>query len=341
MSLALRVDAERWRAHLRATVEAMPAGTALVPVIKGNGYGFGNQVLAAEAARLGVRAVAVGTYAELPAVERAFPGDLLVLEPWRPDVQLSLDDRRVIHTVSRESDLARLTGTGARAVLEQLTSMRRFGFDVAPALTRGIADVSVEGVALHLPMAGDGATEAGSLAGALRDAGPQPPVLWISHLTGGEAGAVRALVGSSVHLRVGTALWLGDRAALHPRATVLEVHPLTKGTTFGYRQRRAPRDGHLVLASGGTAHGIALEAPKPVTSLRSRVTAAALGGLEALGRNLSPYRLAGKRLWFAEPPHMQVSMLWLPGSTPPPAVGDELDVEVRYTTTTFDEVTLS
>jgi len=35
---------------------------------------------------------------------------------------------------------------------------------------------------------------------------------------------------------------------------------------------------------------------------------------------------------------MQVSLLWLPSSVPPPAVGDELTVEVRMTTTHFDVV---
>ena len=37
MSLTLSVDGERWRAHLRATAERFPG---LVPVAKGNGYGF-------------------------------------------------------------------------------------------------------------------------------------------------------------------------------------------------------------------------------------------------------------------------------------------------------------
>mgnify|MGYP000692882946 CR=1 FL=1 len=37
MSLTLSVDGERWRAHLRTTAERFPG---LVPVAKGNGYGF-------------------------------------------------------------------------------------------------------------------------------------------------------------------------------------------------------------------------------------------------------------------------------------------------------------
>jgi hypothetical protein len=35
---------------------------------------------------------------------------------------------------------------------------------------------------------------------------------------------------------------------------------------------------------------------------------------------------------------MQCSLIWLPPGTDPPAIGDEVDVDVRFTTTTFDRV---
>ena len=47
MSLTLHVDGARWRAHLHGTLESMPG---LVPVAKGNGYGFGLARLARKAA---------------------------------------------------------------------------------------------------------------------------------------------------------------------------------------------------------------------------------------------------------------------------------------------------
>jgi hypothetical protein len=330
VSLDLHVDRPRWEAHLRRVLDGMPDGTSLVPVIKGNGYGFGVDFLAREAAALGVATVAVGTYAELAAVEAHFPGDLLVLEPWRPEVPVT--DQRVIHTVSRAADLDALggRGSGVRIVVEQATSMHRFGFDVA--LADVPADVRLEGAALHLPMVGDTLAEARSRATGL------PGPLWVSHLAPPAAATLSAQTGHEVRLRAGTMLWLGDRSTLTPRARVLEVHRLERGERFGYRQRRAPGGGALIVVSGGTAHGIAMEAPKPPTGLRSRAVAATLGGLEALGRNLSPYTWNGRKLWFAEPPHMQVSLLWVPRSVPPPAVGDELDVDVRFTTTTFDHV---
>ena len=81
MSLTLTVDGDRWRAHLRSVAGSQPG---LVPVAKGNGYGFGLARLARKAGWLGVDTLAVGTYDELPEVASRYDGDLLVLTPWRP-----------------------------------------------------------------------------------------------------------------------------------------------------------------------------------------------------------------------------------------------------------------
>jgi len=127
--LTLYVDESRWRRHLESVLGAQPR---LVPVVKGNGYGFGNTRLAGVAADLGVDTLAVGTYAEVPAVEDAFGGDVLVLTPWRPFDTRASYGPRVVHTVSRLEDLAALGelgrhGTRPRVVLELLTSMLRHG----------------------------------------------------------------------------------------------------------------------------------------------------------------------------------------------------------------------
>lgn len=122
---------------------------------------------------------------------------------------------------------------------------------------------------------------------------------------------------------------------------MLDVHPVQRGDVFGYRGRTAPRAGHVLVVSGGTAHGIGLESPTGDTSLKSRAASIARGGLDAMGFVRSPYSIDGKQRLFAEPPHMQASMLFLPAGARVPHVGDEIDVRVRFTATQFDRVVVS
>ena len=77
------------------------------------------------------------------------------------------------------------------------------------------------------------------------------------------------------------------------------------------------------------------------SGLRDRAAVLARGGLDAMGLTRSPYWVDGKQRLFAEPPHMQASMLFLPGDAQVPAVGDVVDARVRYTATTFDRVEVS
>src|SRR5262249_2259082 len=141
--------------------------------------------------------------------------------------------------------------------------------------------------------------------------------------------------------RIGTDLWLGDRGALRVTATVLDVHEVERGDVFGYRGRTAPKAGHILVVSGGTSPGIGLEAPTGDHSLRAGAATLARGGLDAVGFVRSPFTVDGKQRLFAEPPHMQASMLFLPHGPVVPAVGDEIDVRVRYTATAFDDVVLT
>ena len=353
MTLTLRVDGDAWRAQLRQTAESRPG---LVPVAKGNGYGFGNHRLARRAAWLGVDTLAVGTYAELDQVADRCDADLLVLTPWRDFLAtslLSMSDR-VIHTVGRIEDLAALADAPGRprVVLERMTSMRRHGFSAAQlreaARVVAAGGVRAEGVALHLPLPGpDSVREAenaitDALAAGLGAGGPLDTSLWVSHLSAAEvAGLAAAYPDLRLRPRVGTDLWLGAREALRVTARVLDAHPVRRGERYGYRRRRAPRPGTLLIVSGGTGHGIGLEAPTGQSGVRARGTTLARGGLDAAGLVRSPYVVAGKHRFFAEPPHMQASMLFLPTGVPVPAIGDEVDVRVRYTATTFDAVDIS
>lgn len=350
MSLILTVDGERWRRHLRHTADTHPG---LVPVIKGNGYGFGNARLARRAGWLGVDTVAVGTYHEVADVALRYDGDLVVLSPWRPFVP-DLDpalDRRVIHTLGRVEDVDALLARRPRArfVLEQRTSMQRHGFtarelwEAADRLRRH-PGARLEGVALHLPLAQG--NHVGEVRRLLNDAVaadlPDLRTVWVSHLSTAELAELRHGFGDFVlRPRIGTGLWLGDREALHVGATVVDVHHVERGDAFGYRGRTAPKAGHLLVVSGGTAHGIGLEAPTGDSTLKARAATLARGGMDAVGFVRSPFTIDGKQRLFAEPPHMQVSMLFVPAGARVPAVGERIGVRVRYTATTFDDVVVT
>ncbi len=349
MSLTLTVDGDRWRSHLRSVAESTPG---LVPVAKGNGYGFGLARLARKAQWLGVDTLAVGTYDELPEIASRFDGDLMVLTPWRPfGAALEVDPayaRRVVHTLGRPTDVTDLLDRqpDARFVLELITSMNRHGLTAREL--RGAAEAiggrgGIIGVALHLPLAhGAHLSEVHRLVNDVVAAGLDPTTIWVSHLTRDEQTKLAASYGDfPIRPRIGTDLWLGDRAALQVTATVLDVHPVERGDVFGYRGRSLPKAGHLLVVSGGTAHGIGLESPMGESTIRSRAATLARGGLDAVGFVRSPFTVDGKQRLFAEPPHMQASMLFLPRGPRVPSVGDEIGVRVRYTATTFDRVVIA
>ncbi|MFF0295628.1 alanine racemase [Kitasatospora sp. NPDC004614] len=340
MTLTMYVDGGRWRAHQRGLLAEFPG---LVPVAKGNGYGFGNRRLAEEAARLGSPLLAVGTADEAAAMADAFPGDLLVLTPYRvgePEVDLPAE--RVVRTVAHADALAALPAC-TRVVVECMTSMRRHGISLRDLAELPVDHLELEGFALHLPLdRPDGSDPVDEVAGwvrAIGAAGLPDRTVYLSHLAAKDVlRLAERHPDTEFRSRIGTRLWLGDVQAMSSRATVLDVTPIGRGERYGYRQHKAPSDGHLLVVSGGTAHGVGLEAPKYVNGILPRAKGLARAGLATMNRTLSPYSWQGKQLWFAEPPHMQVSILFLPGELKPPAVGDELSLAVRHTTTHFDRV---
>ena len=340
--VTLRLDGARWREHLRTVVTSTPG---IVPVIKGHGYGFGLGWLAGQAAELGVDTVAVGMAAEVGPVREHFDGDIVVLYPFDREAGDTPDDR-VVTTVTRWEDLRELAaGPGEpRVLVEVATSMRRHGIAVEDLTRVGswLDGVRFEGWTIHLPLRTEGRqTEALRLGRAALDVATAP--LWLSHLPPDELTRLAADLGGAagpveVRGRVGTRLWLGDPGGRSTTATVLDVHPVRRGERAGYRGRVCRSDGHILVIAGGTSHGVGLEAPTPAASLRQRATAAATGSLAATGRALSPFTVAGRKRWFLEPPHMQSSLVFLPGGTQPPEVGEDVPVELRLTIATPDRI---
>lgn len=339
MSVALTIETEAWRKHLRSIADATPG---LVPVAKGNGYGYGLERLAQEASLLGSDVIAVGTQPEIAKVRAGgWQGDVVVLTPWsRHDGDEVLRDEKVISTIAGLDDLdaARAANPQARIVLEVMTSMRRHGLAIEDLarITDRLGDLRVEGWTIHLPMvADDRLGEARALSAAALAAHRAP--LWLSHLLAAEYDTLREEVSVPTRLRIGTKLWLGAPKTRRTTARVLDMHKVRRGERIGYWQRRMPTDGWVVVVSGGTANGIALEAPTSAATLRQRAITVVTGSMEALGFALSPYTIAGKKRFFVEPPHMQSSLVFLPGAGSV-AVGDEVPVELRLTTATVDEI---
>lgn len=345
MTVTLRVDAARWRTHQDRVVGSTEG---VVPVAKGNGYGFGLGLVLEECARMfherGVAMTAVGTYVESPIALDRFPGDVLVLEPWRPSIHRDLaviEHPRLVHTATSRSDLTGLQGRNpaARYVLEALTSMMRHG--MSRMALRGLVDAVGDdprflGVTAHLPLGTGHVDEVDAWMRSI------PVDRWfVSHLAPEELRTLGdRFPGRVIRPRIGTRLWLGDETAFRVRAHVLDVHPVARGDRAGYRQRQL-QGGTVVVLSGGTAHGIGLEAPSAASTMRQRGIAAAEGLLEAAGKIRSPFTVSGMRPAFVEPPHMQVSMVHLPPGVPAPQVGTEVDVRVRTTIFHPDVVVVS
>ncbi|MEU4209848.1 alanine racemase [Streptomyces sp. NPDC026206] len=340
MALTLYVDTARWRAHQQSVIQQFPG---IVPVCKGNGYGFGHERLADEVTRMGADILAVGTTYEAARIKDYFSGDLLVLTPFRlGEEPVPLPDR-AIRSVSSVEGVRGLVG--ARVVIEVMSTMKRHGIseEDLPKLHAAIEDVRLEGFAIHLPLdRGDGSSAVAEVMGwmeRLRNAHLPLHTMFVSHLKADELAQLQQQFPQTrFRARIGTRLWLGDHDATHYRGAVLDVTPVAKGDRFGYRQQKTTGDGYLVVVAGGTSHGVGLEAPKALHGMMPRAKGVARAGLATMNRNLSPFVWAGKQRWFAEPPHMQVSILFVPGDAPAPQVGDELVAHLRHTTTQFDRL---
>ena len=279
MSLTLTVDGDRWRSHLRRVAEQTPG---LVPVLKGNGYGFGLHRL--RAARSGCATVARRRHRRRRHVRRAAGGRAALrrrpagahpVAPVRRRDSRSTrgSPTRVIHTAQPGRGRrrpARAAEPGARFVLELVTSMLRHGLDRREprgrrAVPRDRADrPRLEGIAIHLPARPRVPPQRGTRLITHVVAADLPArTLWVSHLTADELDAaplvVRRLRGPAPdrHRRCGSATAARCRSR-PPCSTSTRSSGATSSATAA---APPPSHGHLVVVSGGTAHGIGLEAP--------------------------------------------------------------------------------
>jgi alanine racemase len=317
VTVRLTVNRADWRHHVQGI--AAQYGDALVPVVKGNGYGFSRPVLHDVARQLQLGTVCVGSVHELHDV----PADLepVVLTPALAAPQ----HPRAVLTVGSEAHARALHGWGGRVMVKIASSMRRYGAapHELPGLLRAVGDTgsTVIGIGLHLPLAGNDEQRRAEVEAWLPHLDPAMP-LWLSHLQPDSfADLVAAHPQRTFRIRVGTALWHGVPKGpfLHLGADVIDTRPVSAGDRVGYWHSVVESDGTLVAIGAGSAAGIApLDDADPARR--------------------SPFHFARQRLALVERPHMHTSLVVVPHDQPCPAVGDLVDVQRPLIGTQIDEL---
>jgi len=302
VTIRLTVDRDRWWSHatdVAATVEG------LVPVVKGNGYGFGRINLAIAASRLS-QIIAVGTVHELDGLPEDVTAIVLT-----PTLQAPTSSDPVL-TVGSHRHIEALAGWAGRVIIKLDSPMHRYGGGIELLGEAQRAGLRTVGVAIHPPLAGTDEDRLGFISEQLPRIDPSLDV-WLSHLS---PGAYELLPDTHRYkLRVGTYLWHGDREAIKLEADVLDTRSAEAGSTAGYQLRTIERDSTIVMIGAGSAAGVA-----PLSDGRS------------------PFHFARQRLELVEPPHMHTSMALVPFGEPCPIVGDWVDLQRPLIMTAADEL---
>jgi alanine racemase len=312
VTLRLTVDSAAWRRHIGdvvAQVGALAPTVTLVPVVKGNGYGFGRGTLATIAADL-ADVVAVGTVHELHDLP-AGPTPVVLTPTLTPPLPAPHRPTPIL-TVGSPAHIEALTGWGGPVLVKLVSSMQRYGGSHDLADDARAAGLEVIGYSVHPPLAGSDDDHLAEVERWLPHLEPDLPI-WVSHLT---VEAARQLpTNHRYRLRLGTSLWHGDKTMLGLSADVIDVRRVSRGDRAGYRLTHVDGDGWLVMVGAGTAHGV-----------------------HPLPDGRSPFHFARRRLPLLEPPHMHTSMVFVADSAMPAAIGDEVDVQRPLTTTWVDTV---
>jgi alanine racemase len=243
VTIRLSVDRERWWHHVTDVAAGV---TSLVPVVKGNGYGFGRAELAAVAVELSPL-LAVGTVHELEGLpDSAVP---IVLTPaLRPP-----PDLRPVLTVGSAEHVEALRGWAGRVIVKLDSDMHRYGNGIGLVADAQRAGLRTVGVAIHPPLAGSDDEHRDQIVRRLPEIDPSLDV-WVSHLAPDTFDSLPTT--HRYKLRLGTYLWHGDRGALRLEADVLDTRSVRAGTRVGYHQTEVPGDGTLVMVGAGTANGV-------------------------------------------------------------------------------------
>jgi alanine racemase len=309
VTLQLNVDSAAWRRHVSETAKSLGD---LIPVVKGNGYGFGRATLIEHAQNIS-RDIAVGTIFEahdLPSDCRAF-----VLTPvgkaLPSDKNLAKDIVLTVGSVVHVQNLRAANWQGD-VVIKLRSSMNRYGADLSELKTL-VTAVQAAGLiqigwSVHPPLDGTPQSHANEIGNII--SGVNSDLLWfVSHVDAESLVDLRKkFANKTIRVRSGTQLWLGDKSMFELNADVLDARPVKSGAVVGYRNITLHQDGTLVMIGVGTSHGVQL-----------------------VGAELSPFHFNSTRLSLVEPSHMHTSMVFVPANQTAPKPGDMVDVQQPLT----------
>ncbi len=313
MTLRLTVNRQAWLDHVRLTASQHET---VLPVVKGNGYGFGRPILFEQAAHLADH-VAVGTVYEATDVPPSLTP--VVLTPAGTHLPSSLSAHAVLTVGSLDHVAALRSHNWQGSVLIKLQStMQRFGVagNELAALQSACtnASLNVVGWSIHPPLNNDNQDRSGEVSCWMELLHDNLPV-YVSHITAEQIDSLRSQFPNRTFVsRLGTSLWLGDKSMMKLTAEVLDVHAVDGGTA-GYRSTALPGSGHIVIVGAGSAHGVS----------------------EIVGVG-SPFHFAQQRVALVEPPYMHSSMLFVPVGQPVPHVGERVDVQQPLTRVSADTI---
>jgi alanine racemase len=305
VTVRLTVRTALWRSHI-AQVAANVEG--LIPVVKGNGYGFGRLRLAKIASEF-CDTVAVGTIHELDGL----PPELTAIA-LTPTLSPPTSTKPIL-TVGNEQHIKALHGWNGRVTVKLTSAMQRYGRGPELIDQAQQAGLDVVSASIHPSLTGSTAGQRAEIfAAGLAEPSNIPADLpiWVSHL--GPTSYASLPRTRPYRLRLGTALWHGDKSVLHLTADVLDVQTISAGSNAGYRLTPIEEQGHLVMIGAGTAQGIA-----------------------TLPDGRSPFHFDRTRLALLEPPHMHTSMAFVPSGQSVPAIGDPVDLQRPLHMTAVDE----
>lgn len=337
MTLLLEVDNNKFKTHQKSVLKDFPN---LIPVIKGNGYGFGLENLVNEVKALNLATIAVGTVYEAQTIQNEFSGQILILEPYQGnDVEatkvLGQITANTIKTISAVN-----CGFNYKSdfVIEGRTSTNRFGLLKNEFALLDLKSPNLKGLALHLAINQSDDAKFNEVNEWLSfwQSVSENRDIWISHASKNLMNKLKEQNPDFNFLnRIGTELWLGDKSFITAKARVLAVVENVKNA--GYSQKSLAANKKILVVSGGTANGIGLNSDKTIRSFLDRLKVFILGLSAAFGNSQSPFFINNKKTYFFEPAHMNVSLIKV-AKNEKVSVGDYLIAKVRFSTTDFDSV---